>query len=267
MVEVGCHNFRNSTKAIFDISSTLTMNNVDLIRLHISTAVIILSIIVLDADITLFEQDRKWYDETLRWGSGIPVRSVPKAGVVANMLTCCKIPKARVDYGDLHPGNYQLRDPKWPLLRPILFVVFFLLIMLISVGHIVLLVKGMLLARRRGDTGRASKLTKVGLYSAALSFLLAFVAVVYGWHGAGTKFTLQEVYDNSVHTSYMKGKDEVTNFRDPTGPLAALDSFTWYCALVGPVAYGLTRIGNQFTFAINMDFLCKKGECTKKHAS
>jgi len=176
-----------------------------------------------------------------------------------------EIPFSKID--EPNAKFYQLRFPKWSFIRPFSFMVFFGAIGIMSAGHIVLIAWGVLRAKGRKSTGQAPTLTRYGLYTTTISFVLAFVAVAYGWHGAGAKFTIDEVFKNSVSRPSEERPSDLSPLRDPTGHLASLDAFTWNCALYDASWYGLDYIADfLFIRAVFMCIWCHKGKRAKAHS-
>lgn len=255
-------NLHHLTKPAYHTAPFPTLKNLNLIQLLASICILILSVIVLEENITSYIGNRILYDFGVHTAFGIPVRSALSC-VAANMLTSYEMPwKHALPAFSEHDPFYYLRFPHWKFARSFSFVAFFGAIGIISAGHALLLAIRMFLARGRKVNGRASALAKFGLYTTALSFILSFVAVIYGWHGAGTTFTTEEVRNNSYNdTSGSHGySGPLVMWRATTGPVAALDDFTWNCALVAPVWNGLESISNEFLPAVYMDFWCHKSK-------
>lgn len=128
---------------------------------------------------------------------------------------------------------------EWPehysFARPGAFIAFYIVIVAANVMHLLLLAK----ARKEGYT-QTPRWSKCLLLTIALSFILAFVAVVYGWQGAGTKFTTEQVRDQT-HEDYNSPTRIEARVPNSQDPLATLDPFTWNCAFVPLLEIGVRQ--------------------------
>lgn len=182
-----------------------------------------------------------------------------KHAATAYKLTCPKIP--------WHDLSDDTKDDVFPVLRypnnfsfarPGAFIGFYIIIVAANVLHTLLLTK-----ERKGLI-QAPRICIYGLLASAVAFALAFVAVVYGWQGAGEVLSVGEVYASSTLNTTQHGYV----FRIPTGHLASLDPFTWNCALYPMLKSGLRHYSTQFGLAEKaLGSMCTQSECLTHCAS
>jgi len=154
-------------------------------------------------------------------------------------------------------GRYdQQYPPHYSFARPAAFIAFYIVILAANAMHLLLLAK----ARKEGDA-QIPRWSKYLLLTTALSFILAFVSVVYGWHGAGTKYTLEEVHDQTFEVQPLTW--EILNRGpNPKDHLATLDPFTWNCVFVPLLEIGHRQQPRFFVKPLaSFKSMCGQGEC------